>query len=123
EFWPKMAQQGIDGILFWPDYTLMFITSESERTTVRVGRNLRERGVFRRRERGGLVERRLSADITKKYVPVSVTCLSTVCTSIYTSRECEGYCISKGYNNGECRALNLEKPVGPDYCCSYYVKR
>ncbi|KAL0667858.1 hypothetical protein Bca4012_030562 [Brassica carinata] len=58
-----MAQQGINGILFWPDYTLMFITSaqESERTTVRVGRNLRERGVFRRRERGGLVERRLSA--------------------------------------------------------------
>ncbi|KAL0791527.1 hypothetical protein Bca101_007773 [Brassica carinata] len=73
-----MAQQGIDGILFWPDYTLMFITSdfkvliclpfspqESEWTTVRerlrVGRNLRERGVFRRRERGGLVERRLSA--------------------------------------------------------------
>ncbi|KAG2266037.1 hypothetical protein Bca52824_073116 [Brassica carinata] len=60
-----MAQQGFDGILFWPDYTLMFITSESERTTVRerlrVGRNLRERGVFRRRERGGLVERRLSA--------------------------------------------------------------
>ncbi|KAL0827208.1 hypothetical protein Bca101_050885 [Brassica carinata] len=56
-----MAQQGIDGILFWPDYTLMFITSESERTTVRVGRNLRERGVFRRRERGGLVERRLRA--------------------------------------------------------------
>ncbi|KAH0850296.1 hypothetical protein HID58_095665 [Brassica napus] len=53
-----MAQQGFDGILFWPDYTLMFITSdfkvliclpfspqESERTTVRVGRNLRERGV------------------------------------------------------------------------------
>ncbi|KAG2265052.1 hypothetical protein Bca52824_072131 [Brassica carinata] len=56
-----MAQQGIDGILFWPDYTLMFITSESERTTVRVGRNLRERGVFRRRERAGLVERRLRA--------------------------------------------------------------
>ena len=28
---------------------------------MRVGRNLRERGVFRRRERGGLVERRLSA--------------------------------------------------------------
>ncbi|KAH0842700.1 hypothetical protein HID58_092110, partial [Brassica napus] len=50
--WPKMAHQGFDGILFWPDYTLMFITSESERTTVRerlrVGRNLRERGVFRR---------------------------------------------------------------------------
>ncbi|KAH0942962.1 hypothetical protein HID58_002599, partial [Brassica napus] len=76
--WPKMAQQGFDGVLFWPDYTLMFITSdfkvliclpfspqESERTTVRerlrVGRNLRERGVFRWRERGGLVERRLSA--------------------------------------------------------------
>ncbi|KAG2295796.1 hypothetical protein Bca52824_042465 [Brassica carinata] len=60
-----MAHQGIDRILFWPDYTLMFITSESERTTVRerlrVGRNLRERGVFRWRERGGLVERRLSA--------------------------------------------------------------
>ncbi|KAL0807835.1 hypothetical protein Bca101_100327 [Brassica carinata] len=56
-----MTQQGFDGVLFWPDYTLMFITSESERTTVRVGRNLRERGVFRRRERGGLVERRLTA--------------------------------------------------------------
>nr|VDC71546.1 unnamed protein product [Brassica rapa] len=60
-----MAKQGFDGVLFWPDYTLMFITSESERTTVRerlrVGRNLRERGVFRRRKRGGLVERRLSA--------------------------------------------------------------
>ncbi|KAL0674795.1 hypothetical protein Bca4012_002776 [Brassica carinata] len=60
-----MAHQGIDRILFWPDYTLMFITSESERTTVRerlrVGRNLRERGVFRWRERGGLVERRLRA--------------------------------------------------------------
>ncbi|KAG2294018.1 hypothetical protein Bca52824_040687 [Brassica carinata] len=56
-----MAQQGIDGILFWPDYTLMFITSESERTTVRVGRNLRKRGVFRRRERAGLVEKRLRA--------------------------------------------------------------
>ena len=25
--WPKMAQQGFDGVLFWPDYTLMFITS------------------------------------------------------------------------------------------------
>ncbi|KAL0754829.1 hypothetical protein Bca101_092497 [Brassica carinata] len=46
-----MAQQGFDGVLFWPNYTLMFITSESERTTVRVGRNLRER-VFRG-ERGG----------------------------------------------------------------------
>ena len=31
------------------------------RERLRVGRNLRERGVFRRRERGGLVERRLSA--------------------------------------------------------------
>ncbi|KAH0852515.1 hypothetical protein HID58_093898, partial [Brassica napus] len=43
---------------------LPFSPQESERTTVRerlrVGRNLRERGVFRRRERGGLVERRLS---------------------------------------------------------------
>ncbi|KAH0867925.1 hypothetical protein HID58_074947, partial [Brassica napus] len=29
--WPKMAQQGFDGILFWPDYTLMFITSEDHR--------------------------------------------------------------------------------------------
>ncbi|KAG2291355.1 hypothetical protein Bca52824_038024 [Brassica carinata] len=56
-----MTQQGFDGVLFWPDYTLMFITSESERTTMRVGRNLRERGVFRRRERAGLVERRLRA--------------------------------------------------------------
>jgi len=31
------------------------------RERLRVGRNLRERGVFRRRERGGLLERRLSA--------------------------------------------------------------
>ncbi|KAG2281708.1 hypothetical protein Bca52824_052928 [Brassica carinata] len=48
-----MAQQGFDGILFWPDYTLMFITSESERTTVRerlrVGRNLRERAPVEQR--------------------------------------------------------------------------
>ncbi|KAH0857880.1 hypothetical protein HID58_086141, partial [Brassica napus] len=65
--WPKMAHQGFDGILFWPDYTLMFITSESERTTVRerlrVGRNLRERSFPAERERwpgGEKAERRWS---------------------------------------------------------------
>ncbi|CAF2078983.1 hypothetical protein Bca4012_090781 [Brassica carinata] len=64
-----------------------------------------------------------ASDSTKKYVPVGVTCLSIVCTSTYTSRECEGYCISKGYNNGECRPLDLVKPVAPEHCCCYYVKR
>ena len=63
------------------------------------------------------------ADSTKKYIPVGVTCLSIICTSTYTSRECEGYCISNGYNNGECRPLDLVKPVAPEHCCCYYVKR
>ncbi|CAN6920699.1 hypothetical protein Bca4012_090780 [Brassica carinata] len=69
------------------------------------------------------IQPHMASHSTKKYDPVVVTCLSTVCTSTYTSRECEGYCISKGYNNGECRALDLQKPVGPDHCCCYYEKR
>lgn len=65
----------------------------------------------------------ICADSTKKYIPVGVTCLSTICTGTFLFRECEGYCISKGYNNGDCRPLDNQKPVLPLHCCCYYVKR